>query len=246
MPDSRPEPSGVQAMAPGRRRDSITLVLGGLFASFGLSSLVVVLFYLLGHPGGTIVLLISSEIGLWIGFIFTCRLISTRYGSGNLRRDFNLRFRWYDLLIGLIGAIVGRLIAALVVSPFSSGQSSTNPDQLFGLSTNSILNWAVLTLLVCVGAPFFEELFFRGLLQGELVARFGPWVAVPLTALTFGAAHIFNAPGFDGVIYAISISGGGLVLGLVYLRFHRLGASMATHVFFNAMALAALATATIR
>jgi hypothetical protein len=137
--------------------------------------------------------------------------------------------------------VLGRIVAGLIAAPFTTSSTSSNTDQVFGISTQGALNWVLLTVLICIGAPFFEELFFRGLLQGELSRRFGVWIALPLTAIVFGSAHVFNAPGFAGVVYALSIMGAGLVLGAVYARFHRLGASMATHAFFNAIALGAVA-----
>ena len=47
----------------------------------------------------------------------------------------------------------------------------------------------VLVLIVCVGAPFFEELFFRGVVQGALTCRWGARVAIVAQAFAFALVH---------------------------------------------------------
>lgn len=238
--DVAPDPP----LSPGTwRRGAIGLTFGGLFAAIGLSGFVAELWGTLGRPGGELALLLASETGLWVGFAITCTLVSTRFGSGNLRRDFHLRVRWFDPGIGLIGGVVGWLIAGLISLPFRPAHSLTNPDKIFGVTMHGSLAWTGLVLVVCVGAPLFEECFFRGLLQGVLVHRVGLWRGVGVTAVIFGACHVFNAPGIQGVAYALSIIGAGLILGIVYALTRRLGASIATHAAFNGLALAIFAAA---
>lgn len=227
-------------------RGSLGVVVTGLLCAFGLSGIVVLALALAGLPGGRLVALVASEVGLWVAFLATCRLVSRRYGTGSFRRDFRIRIRWFDPLIGLVGGAVGWLIAGLVSLPFTSAHSSADPDRVLGIPANGATNWTVIVLLVCVGAPVVEEMFFRGLLQGELAHRYGDRVAVPLTALIFGACHVFNAPGVDGLIYAACVVGTGFILGLVFAWTRRLGASMATHAFFNGITLAAFAFALSR
>ena len=88
---------------------------------------------------------------------------------------------------------------------------------------------------------FFEALFFRGLLQGQLVERFGAGIGVGVTAIVFGAVHIANDPGVAGLLLALSVGAGGVALGTVRHLTGRLGSSMATHSLFNAIAIAAFA-----
>jgi len=222
------------------RRGSIGLIFSGFFAALGLSGLVEALWVVIGRPGGTLTLLVVSEIGLWAGFVATCVVISKRFGSGSVRRDFQLKFRWWDIGIGVVGGVIGRIIANAIADAFVTPGGGGRSDQILGITAQSAETWIVLIALTCVGAPFFEELFFRGLVQGALVGRIGPWIGIPITAVVFGAAHVFNAPGFAGVVYALAIMGGGLVLGAVYAIFGRLGASMATHACFNILAVTAV------
>jgi membrane protease YdiL (CAAX protease family) len=222
---------------------SLMFSFGGLLIAFGLSFLFILPLLLLGHPGGNLALLVVSEAGLWTGLFGTCVLSSRRYGTGKVRADFRLRFRWIDLLISFGGAIVARCFAALVLLPFIHVfRTAGNPDHALDSVTQlGTSGWIVLILLSCVGAPLFEELFFRGLLQGQLVERFGPGIAIAVTAIFFGAAHIANDPGIAGLLLALSVGAGGVVLGVVRHFTGRLGSSIATHALFNVSAVVALA-----
>jgi membrane protease YdiL (CAAX protease family) len=222
---------------------SLALSIAGLVIAFALSFLFVLPLLLLGHPGGNLALLVVSEAGLWAGLFGTCLLTSRRYGTGRVRTDFRLSFRWLDLLIGFVGAIVARCFAALVLIPFIHVVHTTgNPDHsLDSVTKSGASGWTVLVLLSCIGAPLFEELFFRGLLQGQLVERFGPGVAIAVTAVVFGAAHIANDPGIAGLLLALTVGAAGVVLGVVRHLTGRLGSSIATHALFNVTAIVALA-----
>jgi hypothetical protein len=230
---------GAWRASPG----SLLFSFVGLVSAFGLSILFILPFLLLGHPGGLLVGLVLSEAGLWTGLFGTCVLTSRRYGTGKVSTDFRLNFRWIDLAIGFGAAIVARCFAVIVLVPFLHALRSTgNPDgSLDAITTRGAIGWTVFALVTCVGAPLFEELFFRGLLQGQLVERFGPGTAVVVTAIVFGAVHIANDPGIGGLLLGLSVGASGIVLGVVRHLTGRLGSSMATHAMFNAMAVALIA-----
>ncbi len=221
---------------------SMALSIGGLVVAFGLSVLVLLPFLLLGHPDA-ITELVASEGGLWVGLFGTCWLTSRRYGTGKMTSDFRLRFRWLDLLIALGAAFVARCFSIVVLIPFLHAlRAAGNPDaSLDSVTSLGWIGWTTLALVSCVGAPFFEEMFFRGLLQGQLVERFGPTAAIAATSVVFGAAHIANDPGIAGLLLALSVGASGVVLGVVRHLTRRLGTSMLTHAIFNTMALVLLA-----
>lgn len=89
--------------------------------------------------------------------------------------------------------------------------------------------FAVFAVLVI---PFFEELFFRGLIQTTLMRLGRPWLAILLAALVFGFAHA----GVPQTIPAIFVL--GLALGFVFYRTRSLAASVALHALFNLFNLA--------
>ena len=97
---------------------------------------------------------------------------------------------------------------------------------------------AIIFLLVAIGAPFAEELFFRGLTQRSLLKTTGlrgvnPGGALVLTAAFFAASH-FELLQFPA-LFAF-----GLVLGLLAWRTDRLGPSIWAHLTFNTVAAVAL------
>jgi membrane protease YdiL (CAAX protease family) len=84
----------------------------------------------------------------------------------------------------------------------------------------------LLVLIVGVGAPVFEELFYRGLLMRSLERRFGVNWAVAGSALLFGASH-FQALQFPALVLL------GVFLAVLVQRTGRLGPAIFTHVAFN-------------
>ena len=116
------------------------------------------------------------------------------------------------------------------------------PDRsLFGQVGHGAWAWATLVGVVCVGAPLVEELFFRGLVQPRLVTRLGPVMGIVAASCLFGAAHLIAWQGPITLAYALSVAGGGLVLGTIRHLSGRLGPSTVAHALFNGEALLAAA-----
>jgi membrane protease YdiL (CAAX protease family) len=68
---------------------------------------------------------------------------------------------------------------------------NTTPNPVLPLLTadNGLVGRLLIFAMISVGAPFFEELFFRGALFGALRARF-PWVAsAVISAILFAIVH---------------------------------------------------------
>lgn len=78
-----------------------------------------------------------------------------------------------------------------------------------------------------------EEAFFRGFLQARLakaLARFrwGAWLAVAVSALLFGAAHLGG-----GLLYGILATIAGLGYAWAYQRTQRIEAAIVVHIALN-------------
>lgn len=197
----------------------------------------------LDYPGGRTVALIVSQACLWSGLIGACLIVSLRRGTGSLARDFDWRFRKMDIGLGLAGAFVGRAVSVLVILPLPIvfGGDRTPERDVFDSTAEGALGWIVLILIVCVGAPLVEELFFRGLMQPRLIELLGVGRGLVVTAVLFGAAHLTNWQGPATIMYVTAIAGGGLVLGLMRHFAGRLGPSTVAHFWFNAQAMVILA-----
>jgi len=89
--------------------------------------------------------------------------------------------------------------------------------------------------MVVVGAPFVEELLYRGLLQGAFRRRVDDTVALVIVAMWFAVIH-FRPVEYPGLFVV------GLVLGVCALVTDRIGMSIVAHCAFNATGLAWVAT----
>jgi membrane protease YdiL (CAAX protease family) len=89
------------------------------------------------------------------------------------------------------------------------------------------LGVVLLVLIVGVGAPIIEEIFYRGLFQGALLKRgLPPAAAIGINAVVFGLSHgqLLQLPAL--VLF-------GVVAGILAYRSGRLGPAVAAHVAFN-------------
>jgi membrane protease YdiL (CAAX protease family) len=195
------------------------------------------------RPGGRAAELALSSVGLWSVLLGAVLFVSRRRGTGSLVADYAFRFRWSDIGIGFAGSLVGRVVSGIAVSPVPMPSRSLDEidEPVFEDATNGPVEWIVLIVIVCVGAPLIEELFFRGLLQTRLAGRFGAVWGISVASLLFGAAHLIAWSGPFTLAYAWAVAGGGLVLGVMRHYTGRLGPPIVAHAFFNAEALLAIA-----
>jgi membrane protease YdiL (CAAX protease family) len=107
-------------------------------------------------------------------------------------------------------------------------------SNLFSDSRPSYTVVLVTASLACIGAPLFEEMFFRGIVQTVLARHLGMTPAIVVQALLFGVAHFQLGMSLE---YAIVRVGAVAVMGLFlgWLRAHtgRLGAGIVAHATNN-------------
>jgi len=188
---------------------------------------------------------VSTLLGLWIGFIGAPWLASRTQGTRNFVRDLGLRFRLIDL-VGIAIGVGGQFMVALMYAPFQRHIHNFNgPTQrLTGGSHGG--GFVVIAVATVVFAPAMEELFFRGLLLKGLVRVFTPLravgggrtagvvVAVILDGLLFGLAH-------GEWVQLAGLAAFGIVLAVISYRTGRLGMNMVAHASFNLVAIVAIA-----
>lgn len=84
-------------------------------------------------------------------------------------------------------------------------------------------------------APVIEELFFRGVVQSRLRAAGGalgrPWIAIGITAVCFGLAHLLAG----SVAHAALVIAPAVVIGWAYERTRSIGLCIALHSAANAV-----------
>lgn len=92
--------------------------------------------------------------------------------------------------------------------------------------------WLYLTLaLAVVGAPLYEEVLYRGIVQQALVgAGMRRWPAILSTSVVFTLVHLGPVTSVDGLLALFVLSIG---FGWVYEKTGRLSASITMHAAFN-------------
>jgi len=91
---------------------------------------------------------------------------------------------------------------------------------------------AVAVLGVTAAAAVTEELIFRGILFRIIEQRVGTWLALALTGLLFGAAHLFNPHATVWGALAIAVEAGGM-LGAAYAATRNLWVPIGLHFAWN-------------
>jgi uncharacterized protein len=185
--------------------------------------------------GGDLLAFLLAEVGLYGGFYLTCWIVSRKRGTGSVRRDFALRYEKGDWYRGLATSFLARL-AAVVVSVVLI----TISEELAGTNTEVFEEydeqWALIVLFAVsalVFAPFFEELFFRGLIQRSLENVLPVPAAIGLQAGIFGLFHLGGAEGAGNVGVIAATAAAGVLFGVVARKYDRLGPGIAGHAWFN-------------
>ena len=136
----------------------------------------------------------------------------------------------YSLLLAFF-AYIALTVLINFLNYLMEGAGLTLPTE----ETNEVLFsqpfWVQL-LLLCVCAPFTEEILFRGMLQNAYERRYG-WLAVLIAGLLFGWTHAEPLSVINGVMM-------GLLMGYVYIRTRSIWPPIAMHALFNLLALTAI------
>jgi hypothetical protein len=172
-----------------------------------------------------------AQLGLWVGMLGVPLVASKLKGNGPVR-DFGLRSEGWDAFLGFGAGLLTQLILIpLLYGPIfwlTDLDSSDLEDPARGLTDRATSSFgvAILILIVGIGAPIVEEIFYRGLLQRSLERRFGVWTGILGSALLFGVSH-FQLLQLPALVMF------GVVLGVLAHRTGRLAAPIAAHIVFN-------------
>jgi len=212
--------------------------IGGFAFGFVLSSLLVAI--VVGPSGSldSVGAIVASLAGLWTGFLGAAWGATRR--RGGLRRTLGLGLKlWPDVPMGIaVGVASQLLVVPLVYLPVGvfvhhlSSKLSVPADRLVGTEHGGSL--VVVSILVVLGAPIVEEIFFRGLLLRSLRSLTGTVLAVVLSSLAFGLAHAES-------LQLLGLAVFGAILAVLALSTRRLGAGIVAHAAFNLTAVLSIA-----
>ena len=139
--------------------------------------------------------------------------------------------------MGISDIVMGVALAAALWGVFWLGEylstlmfdfARPQVDMIYGMKEGE--NPLVLTLLMLLIIGPAEEIFWRGLIQNRLSARWNPNIGFFLTTLVYGLVHL---PKFNFMLIMAAMVA-GFIWGLVY-RFlpNRLGAIIISHALWD-------------
>ncbi len=183
-----------------------------------------------------------SLAGLWVGFFGASWAASHFSGTKRLVADIGIRFKWIDF-IGIPIGVACQFLVVVLYAPFSKYIVNFNaPAQKL---TGGSHGWGflVIAILTVIGAPFMEELIFRGVLLKGLLCTLRPRSSdrrylgtigvvsgVAIDSLLFGLAH-------GELVQLAGLALFGAVLATISYRTSRLGMNIVAHASFNLAAI---------
>lgn len=156
--------------------------------------------------------------------------------AGKARPGWSFAGEPLDIVRGVVvGFLLQIPIVGIVVTLQNQVVGETESFRAQGLvdSIDGSFDLIVLILIVAVGAPVVEELFYRGIVQRSLVEHFGPVIGIGLSSLAFGAVHFSFVE-----LLPLTVAGAGF--GLLAHRYGRVLPAIIAHMMFNAMVLVIL------
>ncbi|WP_374531111.1 lysostaphin resistance A-like protein [Novosphingobium sp.] len=162
-----------------------------------------------------------GALGLCLVLVLTYKALR-RWLEGRHDAEFTLPGAARELGQGLLlGAVLFSVSALLVAA-------------LGGLEIQGLRGMgnflSVAAMAVYTGV--FEEAVFRGVLLRHIESLLGSWLAIAITALLFGAAHLTNPHASLFAAMAIAVEA-GLLLGAAFLLTRRLWLAVGIHAAWN-------------
>ncbi|MFC5365364.1 CPBP family intramembrane glutamic endopeptidase [Salinirubrum litoreum] len=233
LESSRFPPLADQAESLGRAVLVVFLAFAGALVVTGLVGQALIETGLLvreelsGRVGLSVLQFVGFGIGVaaYLGFADDWRLI--RAHLPGLRDLGAIGAGIFVILLSAAG--VGQLLAALGVDV------AQNQVIAVGQSNPEYFLYMIPVSLLFVGP--FEELVFRGGVQGLLRRTYGPWIAVALATTLFGAMHTVALIGGSGSVLAyVAVAAVlGLVLGVAYELTENLVVPAVIHGAYNSV-----------
>jgi len=205
---------------------SIVLVVWLIATSTSTSSSTDVAFDF-GSPSGAW-LVVVLQVVMWLGMAGWPLYAGAQKGPG-WRDSYGFVASWRAVGLGLGGGValfLGMTALDVAVSSLLGHEITSTAAETAEQMAQVTGAYATLLVMIAVGAPFVEELAFRGLLWGAVVKRgTSPWLATLVAAVPFALIH-FEPVRLVSLVFA------GLLLGVIR-HFGGLGSSMLAHATVN-------------
>lgn len=215
------------ATPPGSRPGIVRRIFAFplIWAALGAAAIVIADGVLVGVGGdlGTPFLIGGSILGALLSlglYILTMRALAGRRVpelAGPVVRD---------VLLGLAIGVGFVTLSALIVAALGGYTITWNPSQQTATIATAVA--------VNFGAAVVEELVFRGLMLQAVERLAGPWIAIVVTALLFGGAHMLNPGASLWSAVAIAIEA-GVLCGCAFVWRRSLWLVIALHFAWNVL-----------
>lgn len=231
----------------GRSPWSLWAVAAVLIGSLFLSSAAVGIWVLLTDTSSSTTTLGSlcvGTIGLWVAFGGGAALLalSAMPPPQTWRQRFHLLgfrrvgFNWLASAfgLGLACQLIGVNVIYLPLRFFAKNEAEKVDDkarEIYDLAHGYRI--LVIVFVVGIGAPIFEELFFRGLLARSVRRHVNVWWSVVISGLIFGLFH-FQLLQFPALALF------GMLLAFVMYKTNSLWTNISCHMGFNLATVALL------
>jgi len=173
------------------------------------------------------------QAALWVGTLGIPIWLSLVKGVS--WKEFGWEFQKNDILPGLLIGLGTQIAAGLLYLPlvliFDGIDVSEPARELVDKATG--FGVFLLFLVVAIGAPLVEELFYRGLTLKAFEKKMSNRLALVLSSLVFAIAHL-------QLIQFPALFLFGFVAGYLARKYDRLGRAVWAHVGFNTTTVVAL------
>jgi membrane protease YdiL (CAAX protease family) len=182
--------------------------------------------------------ILTAAQGLFFAGMAAWPLIVAWRKSSGWRHAYGFVVSWRAIGIGLAGG-VATLIAMVVLTNLTAKLldqevTSAGADAAESM-TGSTVAFVIFLVLIAIGAPFVEELAFRGLVWGAAVKRgWSPWLATAIAGVPFALLHVEP-------LRVAPLLAAGIVLGVVR-QYGGLSGAMLAHCVVNTIGVIGIAT----
>jgi membrane protease YdiL (CAAX protease family) len=188
----------------------------------------------LGERGKAIYILVNYVLlavgGLSILYLCIKKFLPLPAGWLTVKLNSNW---WLWGLGGYFAALPMVILISLINQKIWQGHGGSNPILPIALQGKDTLALAIFFATAAIAAPVFEEVLFRGFLLPSLTRYFPTWVAIGLSSLIFGIAHL-------SLSEVLPLTVLGMILGFVYARSGNLLSSIVLHSLWNSGTLLSL------
>ncbi|MEX1217885.1 MAG: type II CAAX endopeptidase family protein [Acidimicrobiales bacterium] len=172
------------------------------------------------------------QLPLWLGMGGAPIWFAVKKGKGVVA-DLGLRMKLIDVPVGLVVGVAGQLLLVPLVyfllRPLLGVQDVSAAARELTDRASDPLSILLVFLIVGIGAPVAEEIYFRGMAQRIFGRRLGHWAAIFAAAAFFASTHLQPLQ-FPALLIF------GVLLGFMAWRTGRIGTAIWAHVGFNLVA----------